>query len=233
MGGPAPIPAQVGKLPRFLSLEVPPSSSCTSGPANDDSQPSRAKDPRGGLFARQPTSIYSRHKGLKLLFEKGDRRKVHRTMRTRSNAYSLALKRRRRSVTDETASWTGRLVGGQGIPAGGRYRPRAAGDLQRVAGRKRRTCAQRPRQEGGWQFASSVEPGLMRDARFGADFAHASSSGSTAGIIAITSRTAMAMLNARAWPGSRSARRTNEPKASHGKLPANPATRNTIANAVA
>ena len=138
MGGPAPIPAQVGKLPRFLSLEVPPSSSCTSGPANDDSQPSRAKDPRGGLFARQPTSIYSRHKGLKLLFEKGDRRKVHRTMRTRSNAYSLALKRRRRSVTDETASWTGRLVGGQGIPAGGRYRPRAAGDLQRVARRKRR-----------------------------------------------------------------------------------------------
>ena len=136
-------------------------------------------------------------------------------------------------VPDETASWTGRLVGGQGIPAGGRFRPRAAGDLQRVAGRKRRTYAQRPRQEGGWQFASSVEPGLMRDARFGADFAHASSSGSTAGIIAITSRTAMAMLNARAWPGSRSSRRTNEPKASHGKLPANPATRNTIANVVA
>ena len=114
----------------------------------------------------------------------------------------------------------------------GRFRI-ALRDLQRVAGRKRRTCAQRPRQEGGWQFPSSVEPGLMRDARFGADFAHASSSGSTAGIIAITSRTAMAMLNARAWPGSRSARRTNEPKASHGKLPANPATRNTIANAVA
>ena len=42
------------------------------------------------------------------------------------------------SVPDETASWTGRLVGGQGIPAGGRFRPRAAGDLQRVAGRKRR-----------------------------------------------------------------------------------------------
>ena len=153
-----------------------------------------------------------------------------------------ALRRKSRSycpdsvvdpVPDETASWTGRLVGGQGIAAGGRFRPRAAGDLQRVAGRKRRTCAQRPRQEGGWQFASSVEPGLMRDARFGADFAHASSSGSTAGIIAITSRTAMAMLNARAWPGSRSARRTNEPKASHGKLPANPATRNTIANVVA
>ena len=60
MGGPAPIPAQVGKLPRFLSLEVPPSSSCTSGPADDDSQPSRAEDPRGGPFARQPTSIYSR-----------------------------------------------------------------------------------------------------------------------------------------------------------------------------
>ena len=38
------------------------------------------------------------------------------------------------SVPDETASWTGRLVGGQGIPAGGRFRPRAAGDLQRVVG---------------------------------------------------------------------------------------------------
>ena len=32
------------------------------------------------------------------------------------------------SVPDETASWAGRLVGGQGIPAGGRFRPRAAGE---------------------------------------------------------------------------------------------------------
>ena len=62
---------------------------------------------------------------------------------------------------------------------------------------------------------------------------HAVTLGRTAGIIAVTSRTAMTTLNARACPGLRSHRRMNDPKASHGKLPANPATRNTIANVVA
>ena len=40
------------------SLEAPPNSSCTSGPADDDSQPSRAEDPRGGPFSLQPTCFY-------------------------------------------------------------------------------------------------------------------------------------------------------------------------------